>query len=89
VLPQESYSYDPVGNRLTKTDTGGTISYSYDANDRLLTAGGSSFNYDANGNRRYVEVHGHPILDAQGNVALVIEYSLDITDRKMMEDAAV
>jgi len=47
-----SYTYNEVGNRLTKTDNNGTISYSYDANDRLLTAGGTTFAYDDNGNTR-------------------------------------
>jgi RHS repeat-associated protein len=45
-----TYAYDSVGNRLTKTNNSGTIAYSYDANDRLLSAGGSTFTYDANGN---------------------------------------
>lgn len=38
--------------------------------------------YDENGNRRYVEVHGYPILDNAGNVDQMIEYSIDITKRK-------
>ncbi len=49
------YTYDPVGNRLTRTDTlEGTTLYVYDANDRLLTeTRGSSvtaYAYAANGN---------------------------------------
>ena len=31
------YTYDAVGNRLTKTDSRGTTTYTYDANDRLVT----------------------------------------------------
>ncbi|MBI5571179.1 MAG: HAMP domain-containing protein [Desulfomonile tiedjei] len=38
--------------------------------------------YDGNGNARNVEVHAYPIFDSERNVAQVIEYSLDITDRK-------
>lgn len=45
-----SYTYDPVGNRLAKTDSGGMTSYSYDGNDRLLSEGGNTYTYDANGN---------------------------------------
>ncbi len=45
-----AYTYDAVGNRLTRTAPNGTVNYTYDANDRLLTAGGTSFTYDANGN---------------------------------------
>jgi signal transduction histidine kinase len=43
--------------------------------------------YDADGNPRDVEVHAYPILDAEGNVVQMIEYSLDITERKRLEKA--
>ena len=33
-----------------------------------------------------MEVHGHPILDDEGRVSRMIEYTLDITKRKEMED---
>jgi signal transduction histidine kinase len=41
--------------------------------------------YDKDGNPRDMEVHAYPIFDEQGNVAQMIEYSLDITDRKRLE----
>ena len=41
--------------------------------------------YDAKGTSRFVEVHGYPIFDADDRVAQMIEYSLDITERKQME----
>jgi signal transduction histidine kinase len=41
--------------------------------------------YDRDGNPRDMEVHAYPIFDEQGNVAQMIEYSLDITDRKRLE----
>lgn len=37
-------------------------------------------------NPRIFEVHGFPIFDKKGNVEKMIEYSLDITDRKMAEE---
>jgi len=43
--------------------------------------------YDQDGNARNIEVHGYPIFDAEGNVAQMIEYSLDITERKRAEEA--
>lgn len=43
--------------------------------------------FDADGNPRNVEVHAHPILDEHGNVARMIEYSFDITERKRIETA--
>jgi RHS repeat-associated protein len=44
-----SFTYDPNGNRLTRTSSVGTISATYDAQDRLLTYGTESFTYTANG----------------------------------------
>jgi PAS domain S-box-containing protein len=41
--------------------------------------------YAADGSPRHVEVHGYPLLDAAGNVTRVIEYALDVTERKEME----
>ncbi|RLB37471.1 MAG: hypothetical protein DRH20_07690, partial [Deltaproteobacteria bacterium] len=50
-----TYSYDAVGNRLTKTDQTGTTVYEYDDNDRLISETGPglafTYGYDANGNR--------------------------------------
>lgn len=43
--------------------------------------------YDKDGNLRNIEVHGYPIIDTKGNVIRMIEYSLDITERKQMEEA--
>jgi light-regulated signal transduction histidine kinase (bacteriophytochrome) len=43
--------------------------------------------YDREGNPRDCEVHGYPIFDEHGKVVQMIEYSLDITERKKMEKA--
>ena len=40
---------------------------------------------DKNGEPLFIEVHGFPILDNEGNVAQMIEYNLDITERKEAE----
>ncbi len=45
-----SWTYDNAGNRLQEVAPTGTTAYTYDANDRMLTAGNLSFSYDANGN---------------------------------------
>lgn len=42
---------------------------------------------DANGNDKYVEVHAYPIFDDEGEVSNVIEYSIDITERKKADEA--
>ena len=47
-LNPESYTYDPVGNRLTASDTTGD--WSYNDNNELLDYDDVSYEYDANGN---------------------------------------
>ncbi|MFW9893467.1 MAG: PAS domain S-box protein [Candidatus Thorarchaeota archaeon] len=46
---------------------------------RVLT---EHIHYDAKGNPRDVEVHAHPVLNENGEVIQMIEYSIDITERK-------
>ena len=41
--------------------------------------------YNKDGNKSYMEVHGHPVFDSEGKVVQMIEYSLDITERKELE----
>ncbi|MBA7523652.1 hypothetical protein ES705_15783 [subsurface metagenome] len=41
--------------------------------------------HDEDGSTRYTEVHGFPLFDVDGNVVQMIEYSLDISARKLME----
>ena len=49
-----AYTYDAVGNRLTKNENGALTTYVYDDNDRLLTETGPvdtiTYSYDDNGN---------------------------------------
>jgi RHS repeat-associated protein len=45
------YSYDPDGNRISMSGAFGTATYTFDASDRMLTAGLTAFTYDGNGNR--------------------------------------
>jgi signal transduction histidine kinase len=44
--------------------------------------------YKANGEPYTVEVRGYPLFDKEGNVERLIEYTLDITERKRLERAA-
>jgi RHS repeat-associated protein len=45
------WMYDAAGNRLQQVGPQGTVNYTYDAADEMLTAGTSSFTYDSNGNQ--------------------------------------
>ncbi len=44
------------------------------------------YHYNKNGNSKIFEVHGYPILDKDGNITQIIEYSLDISERKKAEE---
>ena len=48
----EKYSYDALGNRLTKEDNQGKIIYVYNDQNQLIKANDISFSYDPNGNLR-------------------------------------
>ncbi|MCK4384176.1 MAG: PAS domain S-box protein, partial [Candidatus Lokiarchaeota archaeon] len=41
--------------------------------------------YDKEGNEKAYEIYGYPILDESGNVVQMIEYALNISDRKKAE----
>ncbi len=43
--------------------------------------------YDKEGNVKNVEVHAHPAFSETGELKFIIEYSLDITERKKAEEA--
>jgi RHS repeat-associated protein len=45
-----TYTYDSVGNRLSKTNSSGITAYEYDANNRLIRDGEWTCMYDDNGN---------------------------------------
>ncbi|MEO8133023.1 MAG: RHS repeat-associated core domain-containing protein [Betaproteobacteria bacterium] len=46
-----SYTYDGNGNRLSRTDSGGTSNATYDAQDRLTQSGSTTYVHTANGDR--------------------------------------
>ena len=43
--------------------------------------------YDPQGKERFVEVHSYPLFDEQGNLLRAIEYTHDVTERKLAEEA--
>jgi RHS repeat-associated protein len=48
-IPTATYTYDANGNRLSVSRPSGTVSGTYDAQDRLLTYGALIYTYTANG----------------------------------------
>ncbi|MET0043083.1 MAG: LysM peptidoglycan-binding domain-containing protein [Candidatus Thiodiazotropha sp. 6PLUC3] len=56
----ESMTYDGFGNRASVTTAGGTVTYSYDLNNRIVSSSaGESWNYDEVGNNtRHQKANG-------------------------------
>jgi PAS domain S-box-containing protein len=44
--------------------------------------------YDEDGNARNLEFHGYPVFDSQGNITQIIEYILDITERRQVQNTS-
>jgi RHS repeat-associated protein len=99
----ESYTYDSNGNRLTATDSSGSVSATYDDQDRLLTYGDLAFAYTEDGrlasrtdtSTGEVTTYAYDSLGALRRVDLpdgkVIEYAIDGVGRRVAKtvDGAV
>lgn len=71
-----TYTYDAVGNMLTRASNTGTQTFTYDSLDRLLTDAGlgqsHAYTYDANGNRL-----------THNNNSTQIQYGYDLNSNRM------
>jgi RHS repeat-associated protein len=91
VLADFTYTPDPGGRLASETDNGVTTNYGYDATNQLLTAGGTGYSYDRNGNRTmpgYATGTGNQVLsngawnytyDAAGNLIRQVPISDGLT----------
>jgi len=88
------FTYDANGNRLSFTSTNGTVNYTYDAQDRQLSAGTTTYTYGSNGELRTKTVPGVGTTtytyDALGNLVTVvlpsgtrIDYVIDAQNRRV------
>lgn len=96
------YMYDENGNRVSKTTGFGTISYSYDAENRMLSAGSHSYAYDDSGNmlsdsspfsiEEYEYSSDNRIIkasisDSLRNLEIIKAYTYDPLGRRIYEDS--
>ncbi len=92
-LTESTYSYDANGNRLSKATNAGTLSGTYDDQDRLLSYGTHSYTYTDNGELRTKTNSGQSTTytyDVLGNLTNVtlpngttIEYLIDGRNRRV------
>lgn len=90
---QSTYAYDANGNRFSKTTSGGTVSGSYDNQDRLLSYGNNNYSYAANGelstktNSGQTTSYTYDVLGNLTNATLpggtAIEYVIDGRNRRI------
>jgi len=92
--PFHAFTYDANGNRLSYTSQSGTVAYSYDAQDRLLSAGSATYTYRSNGELQTKSISGAGTTtytyDALGNLVTVvlpsgtrIDYVIDGQNRRV------
>ena len=95
----EQYTYDANGNIATKTTPYGTIHYSYDKENRLLTRGAIHYTYDEEGNllreeqsdyylKRYEyagfnRMEVSDIINYQDNTHVITDYRYDSFGRRI------
>ena len=95
----EQYAYDANGNIATKTTPYGTIHYSYDKENRLLTRGAVHYTYDEEGNllreeqndyylKRYEyagfnRMEVSDIINYQDNTHVITDYRYDSFGRRI------
>ncbi len=88
------FTYDSNDNRLTFTSSNGTVNYSYDDQDRLLSAGSTTYSYGANGELKTKMIPGVGTTtytyDALGNLVTVVlssgtrvDYVIDGQNRRV------
>jgi RHS repeat-associated protein len=87
------YRYDENGNRLSKWTPDGEETGTYDAQDRMVTYGGASYEYTPNGELRSKTENGattHYTYDELGNLVqvksqgdVIIDYVIDGRNRRV------
>ncbi len=94
-LDDEAFTYDPVGNRLTSTDTTGN--WSYNQNNELQSYDNVSYVYDDNGNMTQKTDNGvvtnyiynqedRLIRVEDGSSTIIAEYYYDPFGRRLWKD---
>ncbi len=98
VAYQTDFTYDAVGNRLTQTDGGVAMQYTYNDLDQLLTAGAAQYQYDGRGNLAQVTEgadvtqYSYDAADRLSGVTLAdgttVAYSYDVAGRRVRQSVA-
>lgn len=95
------YAYDGNSNRISETVNGESVTFVYDAGDRLICAGNHTLSYDDSGNLTsdisperevgYVyssdsRMTGSTVVDSKASINLIKTYGYDPLGRRISED---
>ncbi len=93
--PNESYTYDDVGNRMASHQGS---SYTYQGFNRLISANGTSFGYDTNGNQisktdvngtwTYVWDYENRLKQTSLSDGVLVNYSYDALGRRVQRTSS-
>ena len=97
VLQNESYTYDPAGNRLTAAEVDGN--WTYNANNELQSYDAVSYTYDKNGNTvqkisggetvNYAyDVQDRLVRVENGSESIIAQYYYDPFSRRLWKDVS-
>jgi signal transduction histidine kinase len=86
-LPIPDYCYHRVHNRESPCSGQGYICPLDEVKSTKQPVVTEHVHFDGPGGIKTVEVHAYPIFDDRGEVSQMIEYALDITQRKQLEAA--
>ena len=96
-LSDEAFTYDPVGNRLTASDTIGH--WTYNGNNELESRGSTGYDYDANGNltqktvngsvtRFFYNIENRLIRVEDGSGTIIAQYGYDPFGRRIWKEVS-
>ncbi|MGB3702304.1 MAG: PAS domain-containing protein, partial [Anaerolineales bacterium] len=85
-LPRPDYCYSRIHNRETPCSGRGYSCPLEEVKNTRQPVVTEHVHFDGPGVSKTVEVHAYPIFDDRGEVSQMIEYALDITERKQFEE---
>ena len=86
-LPDPTYCYNILHNQEIPCNSKGYLCPMEEVKNLKNKVVVEHEHHDGLGNKKVYEVHAYPIFNDQGDVTQMIEYTLDVTERKQLERA--
>ncbi len=85
--PRKTSCFSLLHQRTTPCEMGGHLCPLQEVRRTRKPVTVEHVHYDAKGEVSYSEIHGYPVFNSRGQVTRVIEYAIDVTPRKKMEES--